>query len=371
VNDAPWIPLFVSRQYWLTKSYVAGLSYPPLVLSHLKYITQGEPIPAAQARLTPDRSAALPATPMPDRTIKLNQATRDLVYDPLNDRIYASVSAGAAGQGNALITIDPHTGKVGDSIPIGSSPGKLALSGDGKLLYVSLDGAGAVRQFDVTTGKPGFQFSLGSDPDFGFYVVGDMQVFPDNPDSVAIARRYVPVEPSNAGVVIYDHGIKRSKEVPAVGSPTVLAFSDSADVLYGYDQIESPYTFYTMTVAADGVTIKSQRTELLTGYMEGIVYQDGLIYCGDGRVIDPRRLELVGTYPADGLVQPDSKTHRVFFLTDHGTVLRVMDRDTYLPLAAWAIPGVLGTPSSLIRLGTDGLAFRTDQGQVFIIQTPE
>src|SRR5207247_503450 len=35
-----------------------------------------------------------------------------------------------------------------------------------------------------------------------------------------------------------------------------------------------------------------------------------------------------------------------------------------------AVPGISGTPGSLIRWGADGLAFRTDAGQLFLIRTP-
>jgi hypothetical protein len=33
------------------------------------------------------------------------------------------------------------------------------------------------------------------------------------------------------------------------------------------------------------------------------------------------------------------------------------------------IPGVTGTPGSLIRWGTRGLAFRTSDGQIFIVES--
>ncbi len=39
VNDAAWIPLFVGDDYWLTKSYVKGLIYPPFVIPRLKYVS--------------------------------------------------------------------------------------------------------------------------------------------------------------------------------------------------------------------------------------------------------------------------------------------------------------------------------------------
>lgn len=42
VQDAAWIPLFFGREYWLTKPYVKGMIYPPMVIPRLKYVSIGE-----------------------------------------------------------------------------------------------------------------------------------------------------------------------------------------------------------------------------------------------------------------------------------------------------------------------------------------
>lgn len=39
VDDAPWIPLFHGKEYWLTKPYVEGEIFPPLVIPRLKFIS--------------------------------------------------------------------------------------------------------------------------------------------------------------------------------------------------------------------------------------------------------------------------------------------------------------------------------------------
>jgi ABC-type transport system substrate-binding protein len=37
--DAPVVPQTYSRQYWLTKPYVKGMVYPPMIIPQLRYIT--------------------------------------------------------------------------------------------------------------------------------------------------------------------------------------------------------------------------------------------------------------------------------------------------------------------------------------------
>lgn len=39
LQDAPVLPLTYGRDFWLTKPYVKGAFYPPLVIERLKYIT--------------------------------------------------------------------------------------------------------------------------------------------------------------------------------------------------------------------------------------------------------------------------------------------------------------------------------------------
>lgn len=39
VTDAPWIPLFYNAEYWLTKPYVQGMIYPPMIIEKMKYVS--------------------------------------------------------------------------------------------------------------------------------------------------------------------------------------------------------------------------------------------------------------------------------------------------------------------------------------------
>src|SRR6185503_18875449 len=93
--------------------------------------------------------------------------TNDLVYSPLTGKIYVTVPSSVGSGGNSIKSIDPATGVIESSTFVGSEPNKLAISDDGHSMYVSLDGAVAVRRFDAQTHIPGLQFTLGQDPLFG------------------------------------------------------------------------------------------------------------------------------------------------------------------------------------------------------------
>src|SRR5690348_501631 len=88
--------------------------------------------------------------------------TKDIVYDPVTKKIYASVPGTGGTRANSITTIDPVTGAIGPSVFIGSEPGRLALSDRSKYLWVALDGSNAVRRFDLATQTAGPQTLLGT-----------------------------------------------------------------------------------------------------------------------------------------------------------------------------------------------------------------
>src|SRR5436305_7315579 len=88
----------------------------------------------------------LAATAQADSVRQLRLPTKDLVYNPAARQLYASVPGGAGAGGNSVAVIDPAAGTLVRSVFVGSEPGKLALSDDGRYLYVALDGAAAVQR---------------------------------------------------------------------------------------------------------------------------------------------------------------------------------------------------------------------------------
>jgi acyl dehydratase len=152
-----------------------------------------------------------------DEIREIALATNDIILDPVSKRIFASVPSSAGGTGNSVVSIQPDTGALGAAIFVGSEPGKLAISDNGQYLYVALDGAAAVRRFDIPSQTAGLQFALGSDAFFGPYYAEDIAVLPGNPTAIAVSRKNLGVSPRHAGVAIYDNGVKRPTETPRYG----------------------------------------------------------------------------------------------------------------------------------------------------------
>ena len=162
---------------------------------------------------------------------------------------------------------------------------------------------------------------------------------------------------------------------------TVIEFSQTASTLYGYATDTSPATFSTMAVTPSGVTVVSQTRTPSSVLTNDIVFDNGLIYTSAGYVINPTTAAIQGQFiglPFNMIVRPDSSVGRVFFANGPAfgggaPSLWAYDISSLQLIATTALGTIdiigLQDLSSLIRWGTNGLAFRASGGQVFIIRT--
>ncbi len=323
------------------------------------------------------RSTAVPlnAPDEPTEFIRrINLTTNDLVYSSTTGKIYASIPSSAGSSGNSIAAIEPATGLISSTTFIGSEPNKLALSDDGHSLYVSLDGTFAIRRFDALTNTPGSQFSIGADSFFGRYVISDFAVAPANPGTIAVARWHSGLSPPEAGVAVFDDGVRRPNVGPGhLSGADFVAFSASASKLFGTAPSGG---LQTMTLDASGVTVGPTSIPNIAGRIK---FSDGLLFSSTGHVVNTDTNSLLGTFAnANSLAftsafVPDTAAGRAYYLTSGPSqttvTLKAYDIDTFLLVGSLDISGLDGLPSSLLRWGPNGLAFRTSGKQLYIIQT--
>lgn len=304
-----------------------------------------------------------------DSIRELSLPTNDLVYDPASGLILASVPGRAGASGNSITRIDPGTGEIVGSVFIGSEPGPLALTDDGQSLYVGLNGASAVRRYSVATHTAGGQFPI-------FGTVARLAAVAGEPDSVAVLSG----EFSDNGLSVFSNGVARSSEIVYPdGRYTDLVSSLSPARLYSGRTDE-------LTRIAVGSN-KFGSIDALGARMEGFAsegnrLQAGLLFSGSGAIIDPEAGQLLGTLAQIGsaydpaVVCPDLPGGRIFALVpvNSGFELRAYDARTYTLLGSMPAPYPLSQPnqgnwpSSLIRCGSNGLAYRV-KDQVYLVHT--
>jgi hypothetical protein len=294
----------------------------------------------------------------------------DVIYNAADQTLYASVPSTAGAAGNSIVSINPATGETGAPVFIGSEPSKLALSDDGHTLYVALDGAFAVRRFDTATRTPGQQFSIGRDSFHGNYLANDLAVAPGNPNLVAVARYYVGTSPPEAGVAVFDNGVQRPKTGPGhIEGADFLAFSATESKLYGGGFY---YGLRTMTIDASGVTVQGKTS---FDVRARIKFANGLVYSSGGQVVNPDTSTLLGTFSgvATNAFAIDVAAGRAYYLTRESfggaLVLKAFDLTTFVPVGSASISGISGDPTTMVRWGANGLAFRTDAGKLYLLQT--
>ena len=301
---------------------------------------------------------------------QLSLPASDVIYNAADQTLYASVPSSAGAAGNSIVPINPATGEAGTPAFVGSEPSKLALSDDGHTLYVSLDGAFAIRRFDTATRTPGQQFSVGQDSFHGNYVANDLAVAPGNPNVVAVARYYIGTSPPEAGVAVFDNGAQRPKTGPGhIEGADFLAFSATESKLYGGG---FSYGLRTMTIDASGVTVEGKTS---FDVRARIKFANGLVYSSGGQVVNPDTSTLLGTFSgvATNAFAIDVAAGRAYYLTRENfggaLVLKAFDLSTFVPAGSATLTGIIGEPTTMVRWGTNGLAFRTDAGRLYLIQT--
>ena len=342
----------------------------------------------AQASISvsaPENNGVL-APPQPFDTY-LELPVNDIIYDSTNGFIYASIPGYAGGSlGNSVAAIDPTTGVIQNTIAVGSEPNRLALSSDGTQLFVGLNGAGAVRQVNLTTNMAGTQFSLGGGP--GVYnppytAVG-LAAVPGQPNSVAVSA-------SNGVVTIYDSGVARANSTSGMsgfgGGNGGLAFGSSASVLYAAPQYNG--SLYQLTVGATGITASTQLATQVNG--STLQYDNGELYSPSGVALNATTGNQVGQFStsasgsttptaAAGPIVSDSTLNLAWILPSNYSStnqLLSFNETTFDPSGSIPLTGIgsiqaptgYNNPADLIRWGEDGLAFHT-ANQIYVLQGP-
>jgi trimeric autotransporter adhesin len=315
-------------------------------------------------------------------SIYLSLPVNDLAWNAVDGLIYATVpSSAGTPYGNSLAGIDPTTGVVKKFVFVGSEPNRLALSTDGTQAFIGLDGAGAVRQVNLTTMTAGVQFGLGGgtgvyNPP---YTASSLAAVPSQPNSVAIYG-------TNGVVTIFDSGVARAKTSSGLNTYFSsnyggLSFGSSASTLYVSSEAIGSY-IYALTVDSTGIAASRQIST--SGAGRTLQYDNGRLYFPNGTIADASTGNSVGQFSApgsspavsaNGLIVSDSALNRAWMVEGNyssSNMVVAYDETTFTPAASLSVTVPSGVGSNnygLIRWGQNGLAFPAGK-QLYIVQGP-
>src|SRR5262249_12597567 len=216
-------------------------------------------------------------------TSMLDFSAGRLVWDPVRQRIWASIPSSDARYGNRVIGIDPLSGRIDRSIRVGSEPGPLALSDDGNHLYVALYGAAGIVRVNLDAEQIDLAFPVKLDGN-GPYGAVELKTVNGAPGSLAVSMvsNYY-----DRGTAIYDGAVRR----PQIGTARGLdiACSSSGDRLY--TSADNSW-FGEFRIDAQGLT--ELRSFPAHYEPEDIDYAQGTLYGLSGEVVDPLSGRRVG-----------------------------------------------------------------------------
>jgi len=277
------------------------------------------------------------------------------------------------GIGNSVAIIDPVNSVIVNTIPVGSEPDVLAMSADGAYLYVGLDGSASIARVNLTTNSVDLTFSMGTNSSSGAYVPASISVSPASSTTIAVARAFPSLVPSQAGVAIYSNGVMLPNTTPAASGTGsgAIAFCSSGSNLYGFDNQTTESGFYTMSVDNTGVQTTRQVSGLIVG-AANILCDNNLIYATTGYAVDPLNNTQLGVFSnmvGSAAVAVDDSNKRIFFLnTNTGNAVSItgFDQSSYSQTGTLAVTEATSAGRDLVRWGTNGFAVAT-QNQVLIL----
>ena len=130
-------------------------------------------------------------------------------------------------------------------------------------------------------------------------------------------------------------------------------------MLYAANSEDTAFDFYTLAVNAMGVSLSHDYPSVFDSFGNKIHFDKatGLIYADDGQVIDPSNGSPVGIFDRSdaGVMVPDSTLNEAFFAEDDGTI-ESFNLNEFTHVSSISIPNFPGSPTHIIRWGTNGLA---------------
>jgi hypothetical protein len=176
-----------------------------------------------------------------------------LVYDKLRNLYYASIPGSVIGLGNTIARINPDTGQVMHSTPIGSDPNGLAISADASVLYAGLDGSGEIVKLALPSLTVQGRTHLVADSFWGQSRAERIAVSPIDPNVVAVSMAWQGVSPRHAGVGLLRNMEMQPRRTQSHTGSNLIAFNATGSTLYGLNTETTEFGLRSIDVLSDGL----------------------------------------------------------------------------------------------------------------------
>lgn len=303
----------------------------------------------------------------------IRQPANDLIDDPARGRVWASVPA-ADGTG-AVVAVNPETGRITDTLEFPGDPGTLAVSNNGRYLYVALTDRPEILRLDLEAKRLDLTIPLGSDTSKRRFRADDMVVLDGPGTSILVARNDEAHWPSS-GLAVYDGATMRQVVISGEGNGSRIEPSGDPSVFYLFNPAAYAQGLRKVRVDALGVSVVAGASVFGGDYQVGDIRADGnQVLTSSGKLADGDSLTQLGILPGSTLDYPgqapvvlpvtglpwfDAATKRAYFST--GGKIRAFSTETFAEIPG--APSINGAGMwgvrRMIRWGQDGFALLGD-----------
>ncbi len=304
----------------------------------------------------------------------LSLGARALAADPAGQRLYASHGSDGGPWADRVLVLNASSGEILDVLSPGRNPGSLAVSAEGRYLYVGVEEQTAVSRIDLAQGAVDVRWALGRTPDDWQLTVVGLAAVPGQPGSVAVLLRASKEGSGSAGagIAIYDGGVAR----PLVGlnadyvASSMIVFNEDGSALYGAGPANP--NLEQFGVAPEGVTLTHRALGVFS--QDGTASLDfalGRIVASDGRFLDPAGVESFQLAVAPGSQRAvfHAAAGRVAYVRWPSGAIEVWDPSGGIRLGGRDLPDLDDFIGDLVPLGNDRVAVRLGRGDVHLLRS--
>jgi hypothetical protein len=303
------------------------------------------------------------------------QQAADLVWDSTRSVIYASIPAAATGgYANKVIVINPVTLQVTGSVTTNQDPGQLALTSGNEALYVALNANGTVAKIDLATLTISSTFAVGTDVSYGTLYAEDICTVAGQPNLLVVSQYRKSVSPRHNGVAVYDNGVRRTNKTQDHTGSNIIEPSADPTIYFGYNTESTEYGFRRLKLDANGMSQLIVNTTLLSGFSIDMRSAGDKVFSTNGVAVNGTLMTKLGSFGTSGPVRPDLASNRIYYIEPQSgstyDKIGAYDPTTLSLIRRVSLPSTVTSPTSFIRWGTTGLAFRTSS-TIYLINSSQ
>ncbi|MCP5117028.1 MAG: hypothetical protein GY953_39900, partial [bacterium] len=227
--------------------------------------------------------------------VHVDSRARSIAYDPVRQRLLASLSSVDPLAGNRLAVLDMTALEVERSMPLGSEPDQIELSADGQTAWVVVAGADSIARVDPWNSR--LLSMVHTSP------ISSIDAAPTKPDRLAVSRF--------GSLEVLDGAARRVLDTQ-FDIPPLVRFGNTDDELFGFDNGSTSFRLTQFSVGPEAVTPVRTIGQLLSGSQRYFEYAGGLLMSFHGPMLNASDLTTWGGTGTSGLKFLDLHNNRLY-----------------------------------------------------------